>query len=195
MCHPCRRSEVLPMSPVAHAKARRVRGCGGDVCSNGGGSHYLTRSLRSRPLPQGERGASRQSRKPFRCRSAFPAQAGTIHNVKQRFRSSRSTFLLFSSFPSCAFLQRRIGSGTPADAVATSAPCGAALLQREQHAYRRPTAALTAATKRHRSAPAHALPGTEPRRDGCYPPPAVSSAAPPCFKDHLRCRRKGADRS
>ncbi len=36
-----------------------------------------------------------------------------------------------------------------------------------------PLTALAAATERHRSAPVHALPGTELGRDGRYPPPAV----------------------
>ena len=36
-----------------------------------------------------------------------------------------------------------------------------------------PLTALAAATERHRSAPVHALPGTELGRDGCYPSPAV----------------------
>ena len=40
-------------------------------------------------------------------------------------------------------------------------------------ACRRSTTALAAATERHRSAPVHALPGTELGRGGRYPPPAV----------------------
>ena len=40
-------------------------------------------------------------------------------------------------------------------------------------ACRRSTTVLAAATERHRSAPVHALPGTELDRNGCYPFPAV----------------------
>jgi hypothetical protein len=40
-------------------------------------------------------------------------------------------------------------------------------------ACRRSTTVLAAATERHRSAPVHALPGTELDRSGCYPLPAV----------------------
>ena len=40
-------------------------------------------------------------------------------------------------------------------------------------ACRRSTAALAAATERHRSAPVHALPGAGLRRNGCYPLPAA----------------------
>jgi hypothetical protein len=46
-------------------------------------------------------------------------------------------------------------------------------VQRDALAFRRSTTALAAATERHRSAPANALPGTERDRSGCYPFPAV----------------------
>ena len=76
------------------------------------------------------------------------------------------------------------GSGTPADAHcnartqqrtgrATEKAACAALPLSGALACRRSTAALAAATERHRSAPVHALPGTELLRSGCYPPPAV----------------------
>ncbi len=54
-------------------------------------------------------------------------------------------------------------------------PCQRARLRAKRRALacRRSTTALAAATKRHRSAPVHALPGTELGRSGCYPLPAV----------------------
>ena len=62
--------------------------------------------------------------------------------------------------------QRRAGRATEKAACA-ALPLSGAL------ACRRSTTALAAATERHRSAPVHALPGTELVRDGRYPPPAV----------------------
>ena len=53
--------------------------------------------------------------------------------------------------------------------------CGRA--ERCALASRRPTTALAAANERHSSAPVRALPGTEPRRTGRYPVPAISSTA------------------
>jgi hypothetical protein len=50
---------------------------------------------------------------------------------------------------------------------------GTARVQRDALACRRSTTALAAATERHRSAPANALPGTGLDENGCYPFPAV----------------------
>jgi hypothetical protein len=62
-------------------------------------------------------------------------------------------------------------------------------------ASRRSTPALAAATERRRSASVRALPGTEPRRNGRYPLPAASSAAPPVFVSTSVAGGGGADRS
>jgi hypothetical protein len=90
----------------------------------------------------------------------------------------------YETFFSAHFRQRKKGNGTPADAHCNARPhtaCGARHgeggLRRPSAsgalACRRATTALAAATERHRSAPVHALPGTERVRDGRYPPPAV----------------------
>jgi hypothetical protein len=66
------------------------------------------------------------------------------------------------------------GSGTPTDAHCMK-PHRRMRPRAKRRALvcRRSTTALAAATERHRSAPVHALPGTELGRDGRYPPPAV----------------------
>src|SRR5580693_8209815 len=71
---------------------------------------------------------------------------------------------------SCPARKRRTGRAT-GKAACAALPLAGAL------ACRRSTTVLAAATERHRSAPVHALPGTERDRNGCYPFPAVPSAA------------------
>ena len=70
-------------------------------------------------------------------------------------------------------LQKK-GSGTPTDAHCMKPHQRMRpRAKRRALACRRSTTALAAATERHRSAPVHALPGTELVRAGRYPPPAV----------------------
>jgi hypothetical protein len=65
-------------------------------------------------------------------------------------------------------------SGTPEDADSTKPPRrGRPRADRGALAFRRPTAALAAATERHRSAPVHALPEAGLLRNGDYPLPAA----------------------
>jgi hypothetical protein len=63
-------------------------------------------------------------------------------------------------------------------------------------ACRRSTTVLAAATERHRSAPVHALPGTERDRSGCYPFPAapVQRVAPQTGRSAGRAFWPGAAR-
>ncbi len=66
------------------------------------------------------------------------------------------------------------GSGTPTDAHCMKPHQRMRpRAKRRALACRRSTTALAAATERHRSAPVHALSGTELGRDGRYPSPAV----------------------
>ena len=73
-----------------------------------------------------------------------------------------------------ASLPANKGSGTPTDAHCMKPHQRMRpRAKRRALACRRSTTALAATTERHRSAPVHALPGTELGRDGRYPPPAV----------------------
>jgi hypothetical protein len=80
--------------------------------------------------------------------------------------------------------RRKKGSGTPADAVFHVPYASGARVAPRKGGLRRPplagalacrrsTTALAAATERHRSAPANALPAAELGRSGCYPLPAA----------------------
>ena len=70
--------------------------------------------------------------------------------------------------------EKKKGSGTPTDAHCMKPHQRMRpRAKRRALACRRSTTALAAATERHRSAPVHALPGTELVRDGRYPSPAV----------------------
>jgi hypothetical protein len=102
--------------------------------------------------------AERNLNQPFR-RMDCRIKSGNDEQIKERkWNAGRRT--------RDARTQRRAGRATE------KAAC-AALPLRARSPAGVPLTALAAATERHRSAPVHALPGTELLRGGCYPPPAV----------------------
>ena len=118
-------------------------------------------------------------------------QLGSCAAVQQRYSKAGFRSLscpkpwwdwLGASIFSGTTTKNKNGSGTPKGAQtaeSVSGPrrprriCPARRHTRRGLAFRRPTAALAAATECHRSAPAHALPGTDLGRARCYLAPAV----------------------
>ena len=142
------------------------------------------------PFPRAHVPASGVEQQCQERRSSYPVARIERSEIRVRSRS-------FNIHPGFHFVQpelrnslqlasgnKKKGSGTPADAVfhartqrragrATETAACAALPLRARSPAGVPPTALAAATERHRSAPVHALPGTELRRNGCYPFPAV----------------------